>query len=99
MNWSQFSEEASLEIITQKEEEEGGHLPVHGVECVRLVVVSALVMAHVNRDRCVEGWEDVVGDCNNREAKKKKKLAEEGREGERRLQKKKREISKAKGLQ
>lgn len=46
---------------------------MHGVECVRLVVVSALVMAHVNRDRCVEGWEDVVGDCNNREAKKKKK--------------------------
>lgn len=31
MTWSQFSEEASLEIITQKEEEEGGHLPVHGM--------------------------------------------------------------------
>lgn len=73
MTWSQFSEEASLEIITQKEEEEGGHLPVHGMECVRLVVVSPLVMAHVNRDRRVEGWEDVVGGYNNREAKKKKK--------------------------
>lgn len=57
-----------MEVITQKEEEEeeGGHLPVHGVQRVRLVMVSPLVMAHVNRDRRVEGWEDVVGGCKNR---------------------------------
>lgn len=76
---------------------------MHGVQRVRLVVVSPLVMAHVNRDRRVERGEDVVGGCEKRKAKKKTELDEGGRE--KRLQKKKelgfqkREISKAKGLQ
>lgn len=59
---------------------------MHGVQHVRLVVVSPLVMAHVNRDWCVEGGEDVVGSCKNRKAHKKRELDEEGREW--RLQKK-----------
>lgn len=69
-----------------------GHLPVHGVQRVGLVVVPPLVMAHVNRDRRVEGGEDVVGGCENRKAKKKTELDEGGRE--RRLQKKKAWLSK-----
>lgn len=77
---------------------------MHGVERVRLVVVSSLVMAHVNRDRRVEGGEDVLGGCKNRKAKKKTELDEEGREGGRLHKKslpfkKKKEISKANWLQ
>lgn len=47
-------------------DEESGHLPVHGVQRVRLVVVSPLVMSHVNRDGRVEGGEEVVGRCGSR---------------------------------
>lgn len=38
---------------------------MHGVQRVRLVVVPPLVVAHVNRDRRVEGGEDVVGSCRS----------------------------------
>lgn len=41
---------------------------MHGVQCVRLVVVSPLVVAHVNRDGRVEGGEDVVGGCGSTES-------------------------------
>lgn len=54
---------------------------MHGVQCVWLVVVSSLMMTHVNRDWRVEGGEDVVGGCKSRKAKKRE-LAEEGGEGE-----------------
>lgn len=59
-----------------------GSLPVHGVQRVGLVVVPSLMMAHVNRDRCVESWEDVVGGCKSRKAKKKRELAEQRGEEE-----------------
>lgn len=73
---------------------------MHGVQRVRLVVVSSLVMAHVNRDRCVEGGEDVVGGCKNRKAKKKRELELE-RKGwrKRRLQKKRACLSKKEKFQ
>lgn len=41
---------------------------MHGVQRVRLVVVSPLVVAHVNRDGRVEGGEDVVGGCGGTES-------------------------------
>lgn len=39
---------------------------MHGVQRVRLIVVSPLVMSHVNGDRRVEGGEEVVGGCGGR---------------------------------
>lgn len=59
-----------------------GHLPVHGVQRVGLVVVPALLVAHVDGDGRVEGGEDVVVGCRNRKAEKKTELDEGGREGE-----------------
>lgn len=38
---------------------------MHGMQRVRLVVVPPLVVAHVNRDRRVEGGENVVGSCRS----------------------------------
>ncbi len=70
---------------------------MHGVQRMRLVVVSPLVMAHVNRDRRVEGGEDVVGGCKNRKAEKKTEFDEEGREGEETSKKEK--FQRQKGLQ
>ena len=54
---------------------------MHGVQRVGLVVVSPLLVAHVDRDGRVEGGEDVVGGCRNRKAKKKKKKTELDEEG------------------
>lgn len=70
---------------------------MHGVQRVRLVVVSSLVVTHVNRDRRVEGGEDVVGACQNRKAKKETELDVGGREED--FKKKELEISKANRLQ
>lgn len=47
-------------------QESNGHLPVHGVQRMRLVVVSPLVMSHVDRHRRVEGGEEMVGGCGSR---------------------------------
>lgn len=54
---------------------------MHGVQRVRLVVVSPLVVAHVNRDGCVEGGEDVVGGCRSTESTETE-LVNERRSGE-----------------
>lgn len=54
---------------------------MHGVQRVRLVVVSPLVVAHVNRDGCVEGREDVVGGCGSTESTETE-LVNERRSGE-----------------
>lgn len=51
---------------------------MHGVERVRLVVVSPLVVAHVNRDGCVEGGEDVVGGCRSTESTETELVNERG---------------------
>lgn len=55
-------------------DEESGHSPVHGVQRLRLVVVSPLVMSHVNRDRRVEGGEEVVGGCRSRGGQSQRRL-------------------------
>lgn len=55
---------------------------MHGVQRVGLVVVPALLVAHVDGDGRVEGGEDVVVGCRNRKAEKKTELDEGGREGE-----------------
>lgn len=68
---------------------------MHGVQRVGLVVVSPLVVAHVNRDRRVEGGEDVVRGCESRKVQKESELDEWGRE--RRLQKKELDFQKKKG--
>lgn len=54
---------------------------MHGVQRVGLVVVPALLVAHVDGDGRVEGGEDVVVGCRNRKAEKKTELDEGGREG------------------
>lgn len=42
-------------------------LPVQCVKSVRLVVVSSLVVPHVDRDGRMERREDVMGACRKRE--------------------------------
>lgn len=44
----------------------GAHSPVYGVQCVWLVVVSPLVVAHVNRNWRMERGEDVMGGCRSK---------------------------------
>lgn len=51
---------------------------MHGVQRVRLVVVSPLVVAHVNRDGRVEGGEDVVGGCGSTESTETELVNERG---------------------
>lgn len=57
---------------------------MHGVQRVGLVVVSPLMVAHVNRDRRVEGGEDVVRGCESTEGDRVRRV----REGERTSKKK-----------
>jgi len=52
---------------------------VHGVQSVGLVVVPTLVMAHVNRDRRVEGREEVLGGCKDGGAKEEEMRMGRGR--------------------
>lgn len=61
------SDQRAVRGINAGEPERNGNLPVHGVQRVRLVVVSPLVMSHVDRDRRVEGGEERVGGCRSRE--------------------------------
>lgn len=63
-------------MTSRNPERKKGHLPVHGVQRVGLVVVSPLVVAHVNRDRRVEGGEDVVWGCESRKVQKESELDE-----------------------
>lgn len=58
---------AEREHTNKRQHTEKCHLPVDGVQRVGLVVVSALVVAHVNRDGRVEGGEDVVRGCESTE--------------------------------
>lgn len=61
------SDQRAVRGINAGKPERNGSLPVHGVQRVRLVVVSPLVMSHVDRDRRVEGGEEMVGGCRSRE--------------------------------
>lgn len=61
------SDQRAVRGINAGKPERNGNLPVHGVQRVRLVVVSPLVMSHVDRDRRVEGGEERVGGCRSRE--------------------------------
>ena len=49
---------------------------MHGVQRVRLVVVPALVVAHVDGDGRVEAGEDVLRGCGNTKVQKKTELDE-----------------------
>lgn len=70
------SDQRAVRGINAGKPERNGNLPVHGVQRVRLVVVSPLVMSHVNRDRRVEGGEEMVGGCRSRE---QSRMSEGGR--------------------
>ena len=43
---------------------------MHGVEWVWLIMVSALVVSHVDWDGCVKRWKEVVGTCGHTEKRK-----------------------------
>lgn len=48
---------------------------MHGVERVRLIMVSALVVSHVDGDGCVKRGEEVVGACESKEERQGQKMS------------------------
>lgn len=48
---------------------------MHGVERVRLIMVPALVVSHVDGDGCVKRGEEVVGACERKEERQGQKIS------------------------